>query len=77
MESLHQTTKIYVKLSGESLNLENAADFIRCGACAVSGARVFMNHDKIKKEGFGWITNQVRQFIELIRETKKNLPDLP
>ena len=59
------------------VNLENAADFIRCGACAVSGARVFMNHERIKEEGFDWITTQVRQFIELIRETKQNLPELP
>ena len=59
------------------VSLENAADFIRCGACAVSGARTFMNHEKIAEHGFGWITEQVRKFIELIRETKQNLPELP
>lgn len=59
------------------ISLENAADFIRCGACAVSGARTFMNREMIEKEGLGWITRQVARYIEIIRETKKNLPDLP
>ena len=59
------------------VSLENAAEFIRCGACAVSGARTFMNHEMVAKEGLGWITRQVARYIELIRETKKNLPDLP
>jgi 2-dehydro-3-deoxyphosphogluconate aldolase / (4S)-4-hydroxy-2-oxoglutarate aldolase len=59
------------------VSLENAADFIRCGACAVSGARTFMNREKIEAEGIGWITRQVARYIELIREAKKNLPELP
>ena len=59
------------------VSLDNAADFIRCGACAVSGARTFMQAEKIAEEGVGWITRQVAKYIELIRETKKNLPELP
>ena len=59
------------------VSLENAAEFIRCGACAVSGARTFMNQEMIAAEGLGWITRQVARFIELIAETKKNLPELP
>lgn len=59
------------------VSLENAADFIRCGACAVSGARTFMNHDKIAEEGMGWITQQVAKYIEVIREAKQDLPELP
>jgi len=59
------------------VSLENAAAFIRCGACAVSGARTFMNHDEIAAEGLGWITKQVARFIEVIREAKRNLPELP
>ena len=31
---------------------KNAAEFIKCGACAVSGARTFMDFDKIEKEGY-------------------------
>ncbi|MBP0989841.1 MAG: bifunctional 4-hydroxy-2-oxoglutarate aldolase/2-dehydro-3-deoxy-phosphogluconate aldolase [Oscillospiraceae bacterium] len=56
---------------------ENAADFIKCGACAVSGARTFMDFDKIEKEGLSSITRQVAKFIDIIREAKKNLPIIP
>lgn len=58
------------------ISLENAAEFIRCGACAVSGARTFMNLEKIETEGIGWITSQVKKYIDLIAETKRNLPEL-
>ena len=54
------------------INLDNAADFIRCGACAVSGARVFMNEDMIRPEGLGWITEQVSKFVKIVREAKKD-----
>ena len=55
----------------------NVAEFIRCGACAVSGARTFMNTEMIEKEGIGWITGQVAKFVEIIKEAKKDLPDIP
>ena len=56
---------------------ENAAEFIKCGACAVSGARKFMDFDKIEKEGLSSITRQVETFINIIREAKKDLPIIP
>ncbi len=56
---------------------KNCAEFIRCGACAVSGARTFMDFEKIEKEGIGWISKQVRTFIDLIAEAKKDLPIIP
>lgn len=56
---------------------ENAAEFIKCGACAVSGARTFMDFDKIEKEGLGSITKQVKTFIDIIAEAKKDLPIIP
>ena len=56
---------------------ENAAEFIKCGACAVSGARTFMDFDKIEKEGLSSITRQVEKFIHIIREAKKDLPIIP
>jgi len=59
------------------VSLENAAEFIRCGACAVSGARTFMNREKIAEEGIEWITKQVAKYVELIKEAKKDLPELP
>lgn len=55
----------------------NAAEYIRSGACAVSGARTFMNHERIAQEGLDWITRQVRRYIEIVQEAKKNLPPLP
>jgi 2-dehydro-3-deoxyphosphogluconate aldolase / (4S)-4-hydroxy-2-oxoglutarate aldolase len=59
------------------ITLENAGEFIRCGACAVSGARTFMNREMIAKEGLAWITRQVAAFIDVIRKAKQNLQDIP
>lgn len=56
---------------------ENAGEFIRCGACAVSGARTFMDFEKIEKEGLSSVTRQVRTFVEIIQEAKKNVPIIP
>ena len=56
---------------------ENAGEFIRCGACAVSGARTFMNQEKIAAEGLGWITGQVARFIEIVRRAKLETPFRP
>lgn len=55
----------------------NAADFIRCGACAVSGARTFMNQEKIAQEGLGWITEQVARFIAIVQKAKRETPFQP
>jgi 2-dehydro-3-deoxyphosphogluconate aldolase/(4S)-4-hydroxy-2-oxoglutarate aldolase len=59
------------------INLDNAAEFIRYGAVAVSGARTFMNFEKISSEGIGWITKQVKLFIELIAKVKSDMQSLP
>lgn len=59
------------------INENNVADFIKAGACAVSGARTFMNFEMIEKEGLPWITKQVATFVDLIAEAKKELPDIP
>ena len=54
------------------ISLENAPDFIRCGACAVSGARMFMDHEKIAQEGLPWLTSQVAAFIDIVRKAKEH-----
>ena len=59
------------------IHLENAGDFIRCGACAVSGARTFMDRDKIAAEGMGWITKQVAKYVKIVRQAKEDAPPLP
>ena len=56
---------------------DNAAEFIKCGACAVSGARTFMDFEKIEREGLISVTNQVRKFVDLIAGAKKDLPIIP
>lgn len=59
------------------ISLDNAAEFIRGGACAVSGARTFMNREKIAEHGIGWITKQVARYVRIIQEAKTDLPELP
>ncbi|MDR3552963.1 MAG: bifunctional 4-hydroxy-2-oxoglutarate aldolase/2-dehydro-3-deoxy-phosphogluconate aldolase [Clostridia bacterium] len=59
------------------ISLENAAEFIKCGACAVSGARAFMDMDNIREHGIGWVTEQVKAFISIIQKAKAELPELP
>ncbi len=56
---------------------ENAAEFIRCGACALSGARTFMDFEKIEREGLSSITRQVARFIDIIKTAKQDLPIIP
>jgi 2-dehydro-3-deoxyphosphogluconate aldolase/(4S)-4-hydroxy-2-oxoglutarate aldolase len=59
------------------ISLDNAAEFIRCGACAVSGARTFMNPERIAEQGMGWITTQVARYVQIIRDARNDLPELP
>ncbi len=59
------------------ISLETAGEFIRCGACAISGARNFFDYEQVKKHGLKWITEQVRQYIAIVAEARKNLPELP
>lgn len=59
------------------IGLENAADFIRYGACAISGARNFFNYEMVKKHGPGWISDQVAKYIQLVAEAKRTAPPLP
>jgi len=61
-----------IMVSG-GVNLANCGEFIRCGASAISGAHAFMNPEMVKKEGFGWVTEQVQKFMEQVAEAKKNL----
>ena len=59
------------------INLDNAAEFIRYGAVAVSGARTFMNFEKISSEGIGWVTKQVKLYIDLIEKVKAEMQASP
>lgn len=59
------------------ISLDNAAQFIQHGACAVSGARNFFNRELVASSGLTWITDQVRRYIQLVAEAKANAPELP
>lgn len=59
------------------VSLENAADFIRSGACAVSGARNFFNREAVAREGLSWITDQVAAYIEIVARAKATAEPLP
>ncbi len=71
MTNLHMVFPEVNLIPSGGINLDNAADFIRCGACAVSGARVFMDEAHIREEGLQWITQQVRRFVSVIADAKK------
>lgn len=59
------------------VGMDNAADFIRYGACAISGARNFFDYGKVKEHGVEWITDQVRTYIDLVAEAKRSADPLP
>lgn len=56
---------------------DNAADFIRYGASAISGARNFFDYEKVQEHGLGWITEQVKMYIEVVAEAKRAADPLP
>jgi 2-dehydro-3-deoxyphosphogluconate aldolase/(4S)-4-hydroxy-2-oxoglutarate aldolase len=59
------------------VSLENAGDFIRCGASAVSGARNFFDQEMVRKEGLEWITHQIETYIRIVAQARSDLPPLP
>ncbi len=59
------------------VSLENAAEFIRCGACAISGARNFFDPEQVAQHGAGWVTEQARRYIQLVAEAKATAYPLP
>ncbi len=56
---------------------ENAADFIRGGACAISGARNFFDAAQVARHGVAWIRTQTARYIALVAEARRSLPPLP
>jgi 2-dehydro-3-deoxyphosphogluconate aldolase/(4S)-4-hydroxy-2-oxoglutarate aldolase len=59
------------------ISLENAGEFIRCGACAISGARNFFDREMVQQHGVGWITERVAQYIKIVAEAKASARPLP
>jgi 2-dehydro-3-deoxyphosphogluconate aldolase/(4S)-4-hydroxy-2-oxoglutarate aldolase len=59
------------------ISLENAGEFIKCGASAISGARNFFDRDAVEREGTGWITRQVQQYMEIVARARREALPLP
>ncbi len=59
------------------ISLENAAEFVRCGACALSGSRNFLDRRKVEEHGLNWITEQIAQYITIVKQVKASAPPLP
>jgi 2-dehydro-3-deoxyphosphogluconate aldolase/(4S)-4-hydroxy-2-oxoglutarate aldolase len=59
------------------IGLDNAADYIKYGACAISGARNFFDYKMVKEHGLGWITEQVKKYMDLVADAKATMPPLP
>jgi 2-dehydro-3-deoxyphosphogluconate aldolase/(4S)-4-hydroxy-2-oxoglutarate aldolase len=53
------------------VSLENAAEFIRCGASADSGSRNFVDREMVRQHGFGWVSERTAQFIQAVAEARK------
>ena len=53
------------------VSIENAADFIRSGAYAVSIGRDLLNNDAIEKDKFDIITENAKRLVEKINEVKE------
>ncbi|MEK6411125.1 MAG: hypothetical protein AABN34_29740, partial [Acidobacteriota bacterium] len=47
---------------------ETAGEFIRCGACAISGARNFMDPEMVERHGLGWIRARTEQYIAIVAQ---------
>jgi 2-dehydro-3-deoxyphosphogluconate aldolase/(4S)-4-hydroxy-2-oxoglutarate aldolase len=56
---------------------ESAAEFIKCGACAVSGSRNFVNREMIRQHGLEWVTERTKQYITIVAQAKANAYPLP
>jgi len=52
------------------VNIENAADFIRSGAYAVSIGKDLLNNDAIAKDKFDIITENAKRLVKKIKEVK-------
>jgi len=59
------------------ISLETAADYIRYGACAISGARNFFDHEMVARHGTTWITQQTATYIKIVAQAKANAAPLP
>lgn len=56
---------------------ETAGEYIRCGACAISGARNFFDREMVRERGLGWIAEQTSRYIRIVAEARAAAKPLP
>ncbi len=59
------------------IGLENAAEFIQCGACAISGSRNFLDRAMVEKHGLRWVTQRIEQYLGIVARARSCAPPLP
>lgn len=59
------------------ISLESAGEYIRRGACAISGARNFIDAEQIAQHGDSWITRQAQQYIQIVADARTTAYPLP
>jgi 2-dehydro-3-deoxyphosphogluconate aldolase/(4S)-4-hydroxy-2-oxoglutarate aldolase len=59
------------------ISLENAGDFICCGAAAISGARNFFDYAMVEQHGLGWVSAQVTKYLQIVASARASAPPLP
>lgn len=59
------------------ISLDNAAEFIQCGACAISGARNFFDREQVRQHGVRWVTERVVEYMKIVADAKANPMELP
>jgi 2-dehydro-3-deoxyphosphogluconate aldolase/(4S)-4-hydroxy-2-oxoglutarate aldolase len=59
------------------ISLQDAGEYIKSGACAVSGSRHFVDAEMVERHGFDWITGRTMEFIKLVEEARKSPYPLP
>lgn len=59
------------------ISLDNAAQFIRCGACAISGARNFFDPAQVSRHGLDWVREQTARYIAIVAAARRDAPPLP
>lgn len=59
------------------IGLDTAAEYIRHGAAAISGARNFFDVEQVAQHGAAWVTEQAKRYIALVAEAKATAYPLP
>jgi len=52
------------------ISLENASEYIECGACAISGSRNFLDRSMVEQHGLNWVTDRIAQYIAIVAKAK-------